>query len=226
MTPAIRDRLFQIVFLVLIQAVILFVSVWRLNWWNAWAYLALYLAYLVFNAIVLLGKHKELVEERSRVGEGAKSWDKVIAMITGVGFISILILAGLDERLAWAAFLPLGVQIAGLILLGASYPVFTWAMVSNEYFSTIVRIQSDRGHVVQSGGPYRYVRHPGYLSLLISYLMLPVALGSWWAEIPAVLLVINLLVRTTLEDRTLQNELEGYKEYTSRVRFRLIPGIW
>ena len=99
-------------------------------------------------------------------------------------------------------------------------------MVSNEYFSPIVRIQRDRGHAVQSGGPYRYIRHPGYLSLLISYLILPVALGSWWAEIPAVLLVINLLVRTTLEDRTLQSELEGYQEYTSRVRFRLIPGIW
>jgi protein-S-isoprenylcysteine O-methyltransferase Ste14 len=226
MIPAIRQHLFQIVFLVLIQAVILFVSVWRLNWWNAWAYLALYLAYLAFTAIVLLGKHKELVEERSRVGEGAKSWDKVIAMLTGVCFISLLILAGLDERLDWAGSLPPGVQIAGLLLLGASYPLFTWAMVSNEYFSPIVRIQSDRGHAVQSGGPYRYIRHPGYLSLLISYLMLPVALGSWWAEIPAVLLIINLLVRTTLEDRTLQSELEGYKEYTSRVRFRLIPGIW
>lgn len=226
MTPAIRERLFQIVFLVLIQAVILFVSVWRLNWWNAWAYLVLYLAYLAFNAIVLLGKHKELVEERSRIGEGAKSWDKVIGIITAVGGISMLLLAGLDERLGWAGFLPLGVQITGLLLLGASYPLFTWAMVSNKYFSTIVRIQSDRGHVVQSGGPYRYVRHPGYLSLLISYLMIPVALGSQWAEIPALLLVINLLVRTTLEDRTLQNELEGYKEYTSRVRFRLIPGIW
>ena len=226
MTPAIRQHLFQIVFLVLIQAVILFVSVWRLDWWNAWAYLALYLAYLILTAIVLLGRHPDLVEERSRVGEGAKSWDKVIAMITGVGFISLLILAGLDERQAWTGPLPPWVQIAGLILLGASYPLFTWAMVSNEYFSPIVRIQRDRGHAVQSGGPYRYIRHPGYLSLLISYLMLPVALGSWWAEIPAGLLVVNLLVRTTLEDRTLQSELEGYQEYTTRVRFRLIPGIW
>jgi len=226
MTPAIRERLFQIVFLVLIQAVVLFVSVWRLSWWNAWAYLALYLAYLGFNAVVLLGKHKDLVEERSRVGEGAKSWDKVIAILTGIGGISTLILAGLDERLGWAGSLPPGVQIAGLLLLAASYPLFTWAMVSNRYFSAIVRIQSDRGHVVQSGGPYRYVRHPGYLSLLVSYLMIPLALGSLWAEIPAVLLVINLLVRTTLEDRTLQNELEGYLAYASRVRYRLIPGIW
>ena len=184
------------------------------------------MAYLAFNAIVLLGKHKDLVEERSRVGEGAKNWDKVIGIITGLGGISMLLLASLDERLGWAGSLPLGVQIAGLLLLGVSYPLFTWAMVSNKYFSTIVRIQSDRGHVVQSGGPYRYVRHPGYISLLISYLMIPIALGSPWAEIPALLLVINLLVRTTLEDRTLQNELEGYKEYTSRVRFRLIPGIW
>jgi protein-S-isoprenylcysteine O-methyltransferase Ste14 len=226
MTPAIRKRLIQIGLLVLIQAAVLFLSVWKWGWWNAWAYLGLYLAFLVFNAFVLLSKHKELVEERSRVGEGAKGWDKIIGLVTGFLGFTTLILAGLEERFGWAGSLPLGVQIVGLVLLGVSYPLFTWAMISNKYFSTIVRIQSDRGHVVQSGGPYRYVRHPGYLSLLVSYLMIPIALGSLWAAIPATLLVVNLVVRTMLEDRTLQTELQGYKEYAARVRFRLIPGIW
>jgi protein-S-isoprenylcysteine O-methyltransferase Ste14 len=204
----------------------LFASAWKWNWWNAWAYLGLYLALLAFNAFILLGKHKGLVEERSQVGEGAKGWDKIIGIITGIGGFAILILAGLDERFGWAGGIPLWVQIAAFVLLGLSYPLFTWAMVSNKFFSTIVRIQKDRGHTVQTGGPYRFVRHPGYTSLLVSYITIPIALGSLWACFPMALLVVNLFIRTVLEDTTLQNELDGYKEYAARVHFRLIPGIW
>jgi len=226
MTPAVRKRLIQIGFLVLIQAAALFASVWRMDWWNAWAYLGLYLVYLAFNAFILLGKHQELVEERAQVGEGAKGWDKIIGLIMGVGGFAILIIAGLDERFGWVGSLPLWVQVGAFILLGLSYPLFTWAMVSNKFFSTIVRIQKERGHTVQTSGPYRFVRHPGYASLLGSYLMIPLALGSLWAFIPTLVLVANLFLRTALEDRTLQNELEGYQDYAARVRYRLIPGIW
>jgi protein-S-isoprenylcysteine O-methyltransferase Ste14 len=226
MTPAIRKRLIQVGFLILIQAAALFVSAWKWNWWNAWVYLGLYLVYLALNAFILLGKHKELVEERSKVGEGAKGWDKIIGIITGIGGFAILILAGLDERFGWAGSIPLWVQVAAFVLLGLSYPLFTWAMVSNKFFSTIVRIQKDRGHTVQTGGPYRFVRHPGYASLLVTYVTIPIALGSLWACIPMIMLVVNLFIRTALEDRTLQNELEGYKDYTTSVRYRLIPGVW
>ena len=226
MTPAIRKRVAQIGFLLLIQVIALFASAWKWNWWNAWAYLGEYLIFLVFNVLVLLPHHKDLVEERSKVGEGAKRWDKVIGGISAFGGLLILILAGLDERFAWAGALSLEVQVAAFVLLGLSYPLFTWAMVSNKFFSTIVRIQKDRGHTVETGGPYRVVRHPGYASLLVSYLMIPIALGSLWACIPMLLLVANLFLRTALEDRTLQNELEGYKEYAGRVRYRLIPRIW
>ncbi|HEY5270874.1 MAG TPA: isoprenylcysteine carboxylmethyltransferase family protein [Anaerolineales bacterium] len=226
MTPAIRKRLVQIGFFVLIQAVALFASVWKWNWWNAWVYLGEYLVFLVFNLFVLLPHHKDLVEERSQVGEGAKDWDKVIGIISGTGGFAILILAGLDERFGWAGSIPLWVQVATFVLLGLSYPLFTWAMVSNKFFSTIVRIQKDRGHTVQTSGPYRFVRHPGYASLLVSYITIPIALGSLWACIPMVMLVINLFIRTALEDRTLQNELDGYKEYAGRVRYRFIPEIW
>jgi protein-S-isoprenylcysteine O-methyltransferase Ste14 len=226
MTPAIRKRLVQIGFLVLLQAVLLFVSVWKWDWWNAWAYLGEYLAFLVFNVFVLLPHHKDLVEERSQIGEGAKGWDRVIGGISAFGGLLILILAGLDERFGWLGGIRIEVQIAAFVLLGLSYPLFTWAMVSNKFFSTIVRIQKERGHTVQTGGPYRLVRHPGYASLLVSYITIPIALGSLWACIPMALLVVNLFVRTTLEDRTLQNELEGYKDYAAHVRYRLLPGIW
>jgi protein-S-isoprenylcysteine O-methyltransferase Ste14 len=226
MTPAIRKRLVQIGFVVLIQAVLLFLSIWKWTWWNAWAYLGEYLAFLVFNVFVLLPHHKDLVEERSQIGEGAKGWDRVIGGIAAFGGLLILILAGLDERFGWPGGIRIEVQIAAFVLLGLSYPLFTWAMVSNKFFSTIVRIQKERGHTVQTGGPYRFVRHPGYASLLVSYITIPVALGSLWACIPMALLVVNLFVRTALEDRTLQNELEGYKDYAARVRYRLLPGIW
>jgi protein-S-isoprenylcysteine O-methyltransferase Ste14 len=226
MTPAIRKRLVQIGFLVLLQAVILFLSVGKWDWWNAWAYLGLYLAFIAINAIVLLPGHKELVEERSQIGEGAKGWDKVIGGVSAFGGLAILILAGLEERIGWVGSIRLEVQIAAFILLALSYALFAWAMVSNKFFSTIVRIQKERGHTVQTGGPYHFVRHPGYASLVVSYLSIPAALGSLWAFLPAVLLVANLCIRTALEDRTLQNELEGYKEYAGRVRYRLIPGVW
>jgi protein-S-isoprenylcysteine O-methyltransferase Ste14 len=223
---AIRKRLIQIGLLVVIQAVVLFISAWKLTWWNAWVYIGEYLAFLAFNAFILLGRHKELVEERSQIGEGAKGWDKIIGLISGAGGIAILILAGLDDRFGWTQILPVWIQVAAFILLGLSYPLFTWAMVSNRFFSTIVRIQKDRGHSVETGGPYRVIRHPGYTSLLVSYLSLPFALGSIWACIPMGFLVVNLLIRTALEDHTLKNELDGYKEYAGRVRSRLIPGIW
>ncbi len=226
MSPAIRKRLVQIGSLVLLQTVILFLSVWKWDWWNAWAYLGEYLAFLIFNVFVLLPHHKELVEERSQIGDGAKIWDKVIGGIGALGGLFILILAGLDERFGWPGGIRPEVQVAAFVLLGLSYPLFTWAMVSNKFFSTIVRIQKDRGHIVQTGGPYRFVRHPGYASLLVSYLMIPIALGSLWAVIPTFVLVVNLFVRTALEDRTLQNELAGYQEYAGRVRYRLIPGVW
>jgi len=226
MTPALRKRLVQILFLVLLQAVVLFASVWKWDWWNAWAYLGLYLAFLVFNIIVILPGHKDLAEERSRVGPGTKGWDKVIGSIGAFGGLLILALAGLDERFGWAGAISLEVQIAAFVLLGLSYPLFTWAMVSNKFFATTVRIQKERGHTVQTGGPYRFVRHPGYASLLVSYITIPIALGSLWACIPMALLVVNLFLRTALEDRTLQNELGGYKDYAARVRYRLLPGIW
>ena len=226
MTPALRKRLVQILFLVLLQAVVLFASVWKWDWWNAWAYLGLYLAFLVFNIIVILPGHKDLAEERSRVGPGTKGWDRVIGGIGAFGGLFILLLAGLDERFSWPGGISLEVQIAAFVLLGLSYPLFTWAMVSNKFFATTVRIQKERGHTVQTGGPYRFVRHPGYASLLCSYVTMPFALGSLWACIPMALLVVNLFLRTALEDRTLQNELGGYKDYAARVRYRLLPGIW
>ena len=119
-----------------------------------------------------------------------------------------------------------GVEGGALAAAALSMALVTWSMASNRFFSSYVRIQKDRGHVVASGGPYRYVRHPGYVGMLGFGLATPLILGSVWALIPAGLTLVVVVVRTALEDRTLQRELEGYQAYAQRVRYRLVPGLW
>ena len=113
-----------------------------------------------------------------------------------------------------------------LVTVLAQDVLLTWSMASNAFFSTVVRIQDDRGHAVASGGPYRFVRHPGYVAAILFYLVTPLMLGSVWTFIPSVLMVLLFVVRTALEDRTLREELDGYWEYAQRVRYRLLPGVW
>jgi len=113
-----------------------------------------------------------------------------------------------------------------LIVMLLGYLLGSWALIENRFFSGVVRIQTDRGHRVVSTGPYRLIRHPGYAGALWAYLAIPLLLDSAWAFIPALLLVGVLVLRTALEDRTLQEELPGYKEFARKTRFRLIPWVW
>ena len=138
----------------------------------------------------------------------------------------MLVIAGLDGgRFGWSS-MPLPLAIAGLVTLVLAYAVIAWAMAANTFFSTTVRVQEDRGQRVVSSGPYRLVRHPGYVGMILMYVGTPVMLGSWWALIPGGLNGVAFIVRTALEDRTLQEELDGYKEYAGRVPYRLLPGVW
>jgi protein-S-isoprenylcysteine O-methyltransferase Ste14 len=228
MTPAIRRRLLQIGFVVLFQALLLFVAAGTLKWFSAWVYLLLYVLYIAMNGLILFPRKesREMIEERSQIKEGSKAWDKRIGAVTAVLGPAILLVAGLDFRLGWAGGINPWSQAAAYCILALSYALFGWAMVSNRFFSMVVRIQKERGHSVETGGPYAVVRHPGYASLLLSYLSIPPALGSLWAYLPAAGLVVTLVVRTALEDRTLQDELQGYKDYSGRVQYRLIPGVW
>ena len=107
-----------------------------------------------------------------------------------------------------------------------SYMIGSWALVANRFFSTVVRMQAERGHTVVSSGPYAVVRHPGYSTAAICYLAMSIILGAYWAIIPAMVTIVLLVIRTILEDRTLRAELPGYEAYTHRTRYRLIPGIW
>jgi len=141
-------------------------------------------------------------------------------------FVGILLVAGLDKRFGWTGLFPLAIEIVAFVLYALGSALFSWAMISNAYFSTAVRIQEERGHAVCSTGPYRFVRHPGYVGGMLQSLVAPLMFGSLWVLIPGVLAALSLAIRTALEDRTLQNELGGYREYAQRVRYRLLPGIW
>ena len=135
-------------------------------------------------------------------------------------------MAALDVRAHWPPTVPVWWSVAAFAVCGMGLLFTFWAMLTNRFFSATVRIQEERGHVVIDFGPYGYVRHPGYTGALAFSLASPVALGSWLAVIPAAFLALVLAVRTALEDRTLRAELKGYEEYASRVRSRLVPGLW
>jgi protein-S-isoprenylcysteine O-methyltransferase Ste14 len=206
---------------------ILFLAAGRLDWLAGWAYLGMNALTQVLTAIVLIPRRPEMLAERSRVREGTKGWDRFLApAVVIVGALVVLITAGLDARFAWTA--PIGIALWGLALALAfgCQMFFLWAMASNPFFATTIRIQDDRGHRVVSGGPYRLVRHPGYLGSLLYNLAIPLALGSLWTFLPALLTNVLIVVRTGLEDRTLRAELPGYREYAAVVRYRLFPGVW
>jgi protein-S-isoprenylcysteine O-methyltransferase Ste14 len=176
--------------------------------------------------IVIFRFNPDLLAERLGPGKGAKPWDTAIMSMLGLTQLGRYIVAGLDQRFDWTGGLPLEAQLAAATLCVLGYALVVWATASNAYFSQIVRIQSERGHRVVTDGPYHYVRHPAYVGAIVYELAVLVLLASWWAGIASGLSTILLIVRTALEDRTLQAELAGYADYARQVRYRLLPGIW
>lgn len=223
---AVARRALQLLLFILIQAAALFGGAGRLDWPMAWAYLAVYVGMIAVNAAVLLPRNAELIAERGRVAENTKGWDRILAVFYSLCSLVILVVAGLDRRFGWTPVFSVGILLAAFLFLLLGWAMVIWAMASNKFFSSVVRIQHDRGHAVATGGPYRFVRHPGYAAMMVSALATAVMLNSLWALIPTGLLIGLVVVRTRLEDTTLQDELEGYKAYAGRVRYRLLPGLW
>ena len=220
-----KNRILTVLGTILLFGAILFIAAGRLDWPEAWIFLSIYLAGTLAFGLWVLRHNPDVINERGRIGENAKSWDKLIGLFSTIFLLGILILAGLDTRLAWSA-VPLWAKLLGGAAFVISLLLAFSAMLANTFLSTFVRIQDERGHTTITGGPYRFVRHPMYAGSLFMYWGMPLMLGSWWALIPGVLNIVVLVVRTALEDRTLQAELPGYKEYAEKVRYRLIPGIW
>jgi protein-S-isoprenylcysteine O-methyltransferase Ste14 len=169
----------------------------------------------------------DLMTERSKVGDGAKSWDKIILSLSGIIYLISVVIAGLDSgRFQWSPEFHWIIYVVGIILTIIGQVIFLTSRKENKYFSSIVRIQTDRGHTVCDTGIYKIVRHPGYLGMSISLVALPFLTGSLWSIIPIVIAVILLFIRTYLEDEALKKELMGYTNYSQRTKQRLIPKIW
>ncbi len=225
MTPKIIVRL-AIVLLVVPLAPMIISGAW--NWWEAWAYAIINILGFVISRALAARRNPDIIAERARSMEmqDAKPWDKILSPALAFGALIILIVAGADKGFGWSAPFSLNAKIVALLVIVLGYVIGSWALIENRFFSGVVRIQTDRGHHVVTTGPYRLVRHPGYAGALWTYLAMPILLDSLWAFIPAVLLVAVLILRTSLEDRTLQAELPGYADYAQQTRHRLFPGIW
>jgi len=213
---------------ILILAASLFISSGSLGWVMAWVLVGLYVASTIVQALVLIPNNPELLAERTGIQlDPTKKWDRPLAGIVSLwGPVATLIVAGLDVRFGWSPQIPFALQAAAVAIAVLGMLLSIWAMASNRFFYGFVRIEKDRGHTVATGGPYQFVRHPGYVGGILFDLATPLILGVLWALIPAGLTMCLFVVRTALEDRTLLEELDGYKDYAQRVRYRLLPGIW
>jgi protein-S-isoprenylcysteine O-methyltransferase Ste14 len=214
-------------FIVLIPLLPLLIS-FRWVWWEAWVYAFIYIFGFAISRILAASHHPDLLTERSRMmqHENTKPWDRILAPLVGLGGGLIPLVAGLDARLNWSFSFSLPVKIIALITILAGYTLGAYALIENRFFSGVVRIQTDRGHQVVASGPYSWLRHPGYAGALLMYMVTPLFLDSLWTFLPVFFLAIILIVRTYLEDKTLQDELEGYRNYSDQVRYRLFPGVW
>lgn len=214
-------------FIVVVPSLPLLIS-WRWDWWEAWVYTATSILGFAVSRALAARQHPDLLAERARYlgHENAESWDRLLSPLVGLGGGLLPVVAGLDARFGWSPTFSLPVKIAALVIILAGYVLGSYALIENRYFSGIVRIQADRDHHVVSTGPYRWLRHPGYAGAILTYVATPVFLDALWAFVPAALLTIVVVIRTELEDRTLHDRLEGYSDYATRVRYRLVPGVW
>jgi len=216
-------RSIQVLMSIFLISALLFISAGKINFTYAWIYIALSIMVIIINLFIFPA---ELIAERGRNKDNVETWDKILTRLIMLPFLSLYIVAGLDIRFGWSPKLDIWIHITGLALFLLGNAIVSWAMVSNPYFSTAVCIQHDRNHSVSKGGPYKYIRHPGYLGMIIYYIATPLFLGSLWSFIPAFLTSILFIIRTALEDNTLKNKLDGYANYALKVRYRIIPGIW
>ena len=210
----------------LIFTTILFVCAGRIDYIQGWVFLSVNIVSTLMNYLSIR-KKSDLAYERSKLGEGVKPWDKLILGLSSVVYLMMLIIAGLDSgRFLWTANFSWIVSISGVVVMIIGQIIFLTARSQNNFFSSVVRIQKERVHVVCDTGLYQTVRHPGYLGMILSLIGIPLITTSIWSIIPGLIAIILLLIRTSLEDKTLNAELDRYNEYSKRTRYKLIPLIW
>ena len=204
-----------------------FGSAGTLAWFQAWLYIVIQFSFWTVTAVWMKKHNPELLKDRMAfLKRSAKGWDKIIIVTSTAVLVPYLLLPGLDAvRYRWSS-VPLAIVVLGFVGVLVALLLMVWVIQVNTYLSRFVEVQRERGHKVITSGPYRYVRHPMYASLIILLYSIPVALGSLWTLIPASILTLLFVIRTYFEDQTLHEELEGYNSYSTKVKYRLLPGIW
>ena len=211
-----------------VMMAVFFASAGRRDLPRVWLFFGVAFVYFVVSTLAIYRFNPELLIVRLTVRrEGSKTWDEILMRAANLmGMLLIPAVAGLDlGRYGWSS-LDIIYAVPGFVLFILGAVLITWAMIVNRYFESTVRIQEDRDHEVVSTGPYRFVRHPGYLSGILWMSSVPLILGSLYTLLPVMIYSVMMILRTHLEDRTLRDELPGYAEYAERVRFRLIPWVW
>jgi protein-S-isoprenylcysteine O-methyltransferase Ste14 len=206
---------------------VLFGTAGTFNWPEAWIYIVIQFGWSIAISVFLWNHDIELLKDRMKfTKKSAKGWDKVMTFVSMPFYILYLVIPGFDAvRYQWS-HIPVWAKVACFIMIIPSFMWISWIMKENTFLSRFVEIQEERGHKVITTGPYRFVRHPMYISAMILMIAWPIALGSLYALIPMAFIVVFIIVRTFLEDKTLHKELEGYVEYAQKTKYRLIPGIW
>jgi protein-S-isoprenylcysteine O-methyltransferase Ste14 len=211
---------------VLLYAGLVFLGAWKIAYWPGLLYIVLALVGTTLSHI-LVPAGSSITADRAREAQAGRDWDRRLLGAYFLVNVVTFLTAGLDSgRFGWTGDVPVGVTVVGAALMLSGQVLFAVAKRENAFFSSTVRIQTERGHRVCDAGLYRFVRHPGYLAMLISLLSFPLVMNSYWSFVPAGIGVAVLSVRTVLEDRFLAEELPGYKDYANRTRWKLLPGLF
>ena len=218
--------LFYGISLPLMLVALVFLPAGRIDWRPGWIFIAILIAAFGLSALLLAWVNPMIYRARSRFQPGTKTWDLILLAVMLPALVLEIPIATLDAgRMGWSA-VPPSVVVLGYLLLIGSVAVTTWAQAVNPFFEPGVRIQEERAQRVITSGPYRFVRHPGYVAAIAMFIAIPLALASWWALLPAAVAIVLLVIRTRLEDGLLRAELSGYADYARRTRYRLLPGVW
>ncbi len=205
---------------------IIFISAGRIDYWQGLIYVSIGLIMFVLN-YTILRPDSDLLKERSKPGKESKKWDKTILGLSFLITISMYIIAGFDSgRYHWSPGFNRILYVIGAILTATGQLLFLVAQKQNRFFSSTVRILTDREHIVCDTGLYKIVRHPAYMGSIIQAVGFPLIFGSLWSIIPVIVSIILLIIRTDFEDKTLKDELKGYREYSEKTRFKVVPLIW
>ncbi len=206
--------------------IVLFISAGRLNFWQGWIYASIgFFMFLISSTFLRIDSG--FLKEIPKTGKGTKRWDKLILGLAFIPAIASQITAGLDSgRYHWSPSFSWSFYLIGAALIFSGQLLYLVAQKQNKFFESTVRIQTERGHTVCDSGVYKIIRHPAYLGIILQFIGFPLLLGSLWSIIPIMFSIILFIIRTNLEDRTLLKELKGYREYTTKTKYKVIPYFW